>query len=240
MAGGARGPAVADRSLHLPRRMSSRPAAAREPAQSRNLRPLRRRSRILRFAQFRVANMRPFGLWRGSVDFIRFRHSNGRNAAKSGKRTTHMSRIPDFTKIGLDATRPSAAGAAGGNPWLTPEGIAVKPVYTAADTAGLDFLDGYPGIAPYLRGPYPTMYVTQPWTIRQYAGLLDGGGFQRLLPAQHRRRAEGPVGGVRSRHPSRLRQRPSARARRRRHGRRGDRFHLRHAHAVRRHPRSAT
>ena len=93
-----------------------------------------------------------------------------------------MSRIPDFTKIGLDKTRPSAAGAAGGNPWLTPEGIAVKQVYTATDTAGLDFLDGYPGIAPYLRGPYPTMYVTQPWTIRQYAGFStaeDSNAFYR-------------------------------------------------------------
>ncbi|RLK60992.1 methylmalonyl-CoA mutase [Actinokineospora cianjurensis] len=55
--------------------------------------------------------------------------------------------------------------------WETPEGIAVKPVYTADDTQGLDFLQTYPGIAPYLRGPYPTMYVNQPWTIRQYAGF---------------------------------------------------------------------
>jgi methylmalonyl-CoA mutase len=93
-----------------------------------------------------------------------------------------MSRIPDFTKISLDETRPSAASAASGNPWVTPEGIAVKPVYAAADTAGLDFLDGFPGIAPYLRGPYPTMYVTQPWTIRQYAGFStaeDSNAFYR-------------------------------------------------------------
>ncbi|XVV03064.1 methylmalonyl-CoA mutase [Actinosynnema sp. CA-248983] len=55
--------------------------------------------------------------------------------------------------------------------WETPEGIGVKPVYTAADTDGLDFLATYPGIAPFLRGPYPTMYVNQPWTIRQYAGF---------------------------------------------------------------------
>ena len=46
-----------------------------------------------------------------------------------------------------------------------------RRLYTAADLAGLDFLDTYPGIAPFLRGPYPTMYVTQPWTIRQYAGF---------------------------------------------------------------------
>src|SRR5205807_1947962 len=55
--------------------------------------------------------------------------------------------------------------------WETPEGIGIKPVYGPEDLAGLDFLGGYPGIAPYLRGPYPTMYVTQPWTIRQYAGF---------------------------------------------------------------------
>ena len=66
--------------------------------------------------------------------------------------------------------------------------------------------------------------------------LLDGGRFQRLLPAQSRRRAERPFDRLRSRHPSRLRQRPSARCRRRRHGRRRHRFDLRHAHAVLRHP----
>jgi methylmalonyl-CoA mutase len=55
--------------------------------------------------------------------------------------------------------------------WDTPEGIPVPPLYTAADLDGLDFLETYPGIVPYLRGPYPTMYVTQPWTIRQYAGF---------------------------------------------------------------------
>ena len=55
--------------------------------------------------------------------------------------------------------------------WTTPEGIDVAALYTAADLDGVDFLDTYPGIAPFLRGPYPTMYVTQPWTIRQYAGF---------------------------------------------------------------------
>ena len=65
--------------------------------------------------------------------------------------------------------------------------------------------------------------------------LLHGGRFQRVLSPQPRRRAEGPLGRVRSRHPPRLRFRSSARLRRRRHGRRRDRFHLRHAHAVRRH-----
>jgi methylmalonyl-CoA mutase len=92
-----------------------------------------------------------------------------------------MTRIPDFTKVALEGPDPQQAKAAGED-WLTPEGIAVKGVYSAADTAGLDFIDGYPGIAPYLRGPYPTMYVTQPWTIRQYAGFStaeDSNAFYR-------------------------------------------------------------
>jgi len=55
--------------------------------------------------------------------------------------------------------------------WETPEGIGVRPLYTGADTEDLDFLRTYPGIPPFLRGPYPTMYVTQPWTVRQYAGF---------------------------------------------------------------------
>src|SRR6202020_1761446 len=66
--------------------------------------------------------------------------------------------------------------------WLTPEGIAVKGSYSAPDLAGIPDLDGYPGIAPFLRGPYPTMYVTQPWTIRQYAGFStaeDSNAFYR-------------------------------------------------------------
>jgi methylmalonyl-CoA mutase len=55
--------------------------------------------------------------------------------------------------------------------WLTPEHIDVKPVYTKADLNGMEHLDYAAGLAPYLRGPYSTMYVTRPWTIRQYAGF---------------------------------------------------------------------
>ncbi|HOC59864.1 MAG TPA: methylmalonyl-CoA mutase [Smithellaceae bacterium] len=55
--------------------------------------------------------------------------------------------------------------------WMTPEGIAVKPVYTAEDLEGLDMMDSLPGIAPYLRGPSATMYANRAWTIRQYAGF---------------------------------------------------------------------
>ncbi|HVX21332.1 MAG TPA: methylmalonyl-CoA mutase [Acidimicrobiales bacterium] len=53
----------------------------------------------------------------------------------------------------------------------TPEGITLPPLDTAESLEGLDFLDTYPGLVPFLRGPYPTMYVNQPWTIRQYAGF---------------------------------------------------------------------
>ena len=56
-------------------------------------------------------------------------------------------------------------------PWDAPEGIAVKNLYTADDLEGLDGLDTYPGLTPFLRGPYPAMYTTQPWTVRQYAGF---------------------------------------------------------------------
>ena len=91
-----------------------------------------------------------------------------------------MSQIPDFTQLAFaDApTAPPAASA----PWQTPESIAVKGHYEAADLDGIEALDSYPGIAPYLRGPYPTMYVTQPWTIRQYAGFStaeDSNAFYR-------------------------------------------------------------
>ena len=82
-----------------------------------------------------------------------------------------MSRIPDFATVALGAC-PAADGPAPQQPhWTTPEGIDVAPVYTAADLDGLDFLDTYPGLPPFLRGPYPTMYATRPWTVRQYAGF---------------------------------------------------------------------
>ena len=93
-----------------------------------------------------------------------------------------MTRIPDFSVLELaeGAATPVASSATA--PWLTPEGIPVKPVFGPDDVEGLDFLDTFPGIAPYLRGPYPAMYVTQPWTIRQYAGFStaeDSNAFYR-------------------------------------------------------------
>ena len=80
--------------------------------------------------------------------------------------------IPDFTTVPLDGGAPAEpTGGAEPPAWDSPEGIPIRPLYTAADTAALDFLGTYPGIAPFLRGPYPTMYTTQPWTVRQYAGF---------------------------------------------------------------------
>ncbi len=81
---------------------------------------------------------------------------------------------PDFSKIASPVSRArSAAPPAGtdGAGWMTAEQILVKPVYTAADLAGLDHLEYAAGLPPFLRGPYSTMYVARPWTIRQYAGF---------------------------------------------------------------------
>ena len=95
-----------------------------------------------------------------------------------------MNTIPDFADIPFAETpRASkltewreAAEHAAAKPldeltWLTAEGIGVKPLYTAADRAGLDDLDTFPGFAPFLRGPYASMYKSRPWTVRQYAGF---------------------------------------------------------------------
>ena len=91
-----------------------------------------------------------------------------------------MSRaFPDFAA--LDYAPPADAAPASGAAWSTPEGIDVAPAYGPADVAGLAD-PGYPGLAPFVRGPYPTMYLTNPWTIRQYAGFStaeDSNAFYR-------------------------------------------------------------
>jgi len=77
--------------------------------------------------------------------------------------------IPDFSTIAWAPAHRRTIKVDG--KWVTPEGIALKRLYSEDDLAGLDNLDTYPGLDPYLRGPYPTMYVQKPWTIRQYAGF---------------------------------------------------------------------
>jgi len=79
-------------------------------------------------------------------------------------------------KQALAAWRALAARELGGRPpeelaWMTPEGIPVKPLYTAADLEGMADLDSLPGLAPFTRGPYATMFANRPWTVRQYAGF---------------------------------------------------------------------
>ncbi|MER9712584.1 methylmalonyl-CoA mutase [Mesorhizobium sp. M0174] len=77
--------------------------------------------------------------------------------------------IPDFSQIGWSPPRRVPVEVKGQR--VTPEGIAVKHLYNQGDLKGLPHLDTYPGLPPFVRGPYPTMYVQQPWTIRQYAGF---------------------------------------------------------------------
>jgi methylmalonyl-CoA mutase len=91
-----------------------------------------------------------------------------------------MSRLPDFSQIDFDSISAPAqsladwqalAGKAADQKWDTPEGIAVKPVYAAEDLGPVDHLQTMPGLPPFLRGPYSTMYVQRPWTVRQYSGF---------------------------------------------------------------------
>lgn len=105
-----------------------------------------------------------------------------------------MSAIPNFAMIPLridrrahaapltlDAWR-KEAGPTDSLTWQTPEQIPVQPLYTAADLHGVDHLDTLPGMPPFLRGPYPTMYLLRPWTVRQYAGFStarDSNAFYR-------------------------------------------------------------
>src|SRR5256885_47823 len=120
----------------------------------------------------------------------------------------NMSAIPNFANVPLRVAgagrkgspgeaagsgRPTEASASASSPghpspseevlsWHTPEQIPVKPVYTSADLAGVDHLDSMPGLPPFVRGPYATMYVQRPWTVRQYAGFStakDSNAFYR-------------------------------------------------------------
>ena len=150
-----------------------------------------------------------------------------------------MSIPKNFAEVplgGLERPHRRPPRAVTGEPWTSPEGIDILPVYGPEHLEGLDGLDTWPGIAPFLRGPYPTMYTTQPWTIRQYAGFStaeESNAFYR------RNLAAGQKGlsvafdlathrGYDSDHP-RVRGDVGMAGRR-------DRLDLRHPHALRRHP----
>nr|VFJ61122.1 MAG: Methylmalonyl-CoA mutase [Candidatus Kentron sp. FW] len=125
-----------------------------------------------------------------------------------------MNRNPDFTTLSYDATTFPGVGF---DQWKaqvekatgktleqlvskTMEHIDVKSLYTK-DDAGFDHLDHVAGIPPYFRGPYPSMYVTRPWTVRKSSRILHRLGKQRLLPAQPRRRSNGALHRLRLGHP---------------------------------------
>ncbi|MFZ9510310.1 MAG: methylmalonyl-CoA mutase family protein, partial [Burkholderiaceae bacterium] len=83
---------------------------------------------------------------------------------------------PEFAPASLEAWAKAAAKSAPGGDvsalnWTTPEGLTVKPLYTAVDVAALPHADTLPGFEPFIRGPQATMYAVRPWTIRQYAGF---------------------------------------------------------------------
>ena len=85
--------------------------------------------------------------------------------------------IPNFAEIDFDALAAARSSdgpapvAADTPAWRTPEGVELAPRYSASSLEGLEHLESVPGVVPYLRGPYATMYTRRPWTIRQYAGF---------------------------------------------------------------------
>jgi methylmalonyl-CoA mutase len=92
-----------------------------------------------------------------------------------------MSGVPDFATLGYDDAPPHQASGLPAEPVTTPEGIAIDPPLGADALEGMSG-PGYPGLPPYVRGPYPTMYATNPWTLRQYAGFStaeDSNAFYR-------------------------------------------------------------
>jgi methylmalonyl-CoA mutase len=105
--------------------------------------------------------------------------SKGLAAAAAGKsdqeETPPGRRAAQATRPGPSGTEPTRGEPTRGEttpkPWHAPEGIDILPTYGPEHVEGLDALDTLPGLSPFLRGPYPTMYTTQPWTIRQYAGF---------------------------------------------------------------------
>ncbi|MDX2199460.1 MAG: methylmalonyl-CoA mutase [Phycisphaerae bacterium] len=100
-------------------------------------------------------------------------------------RAEHRTRVPNFAEVPLGEATPKQGDAErwaaavrqryGAEPsklsWTSPEGVRIRPEYHAADRDGIPHLHTYPGLAPFVRGPYATMYVMKPWTVRQYAGF---------------------------------------------------------------------
>jgi methylmalonyl-CoA mutase len=82
-----------------------------------------------------------------------------------------MSGYPDFTKLELGIIDGSAGGGGNTPNWTPAEGIPVQSSYGVAETSEIDFIGSLPGAAPFVRGPYPTMFSQRPWTVRQYAGF---------------------------------------------------------------------
>ena len=139
----------------------------------------------------------------------------------------------DWEKL---AAREIKAQDTDGLVWHTPEGIPVKPLYTADDLAGLAHLDTLPGFAPFVRGPRATMYAGPSLDRPPVRRLLHGRGIQRLLSQEPGGGPDRPVGGLRPPHPPGLRLGPPAGRRRRRQGRCRHRFRRGHEDPLRRHP----
>ena len=142
-----------------------------------------------------------------------------------------MSRIPNFANIAFEKTpapNPPAAPSLGSRP----KASSVKPELQRSRPRGHRFPRDLAGHRALSARPLPHDVCQPALDHPAICRVLHGGRFQRVLPPQSRRRAKGPLGRVRSRHPPRLRFRSPARLRRRRHGRRRDRLDLRHAHAV--------
>ena len=97
--------------------------------------------------------------------------SQTEHPTRSAASASHIASEQDLQKWRAAAVKSAPDGNLDALTWHTPDGIAVKPLYTAQDIAGLPLTDTLPGFAPYTRGPQATMYAVRPWTIRQYAGF---------------------------------------------------------------------
>ena len=119
-----------------------------------------------------MCRMRMSGEWRGAIPRCGARGPFSRPVTVHGS----LASMGDEAFRSVDDWRELASGELrGGDPaaltWRTPEGIDVKPLYTAADLEQLETVGGLPGFEPFVRGPRATMYANRPWTIRQYAGF---------------------------------------------------------------------